>query len=225
MVTTYIFCHDQNFILNSIENTRYDCLGKHYFVFLGFNEVDKIEGLENVIISRNLSDNIENNKHCLQYCGWYSIFKNTSLNSDYIRLIDYDVDILTPNNQTSYDIKSSMGFNFNFYFNTGFPEHHKFNDYIKNKLGFNLQFLIEKHYNKFIQDKWFSIGDVLIKTETFRNFMEWFYPVYLDNNDSNYFAHHFERYLTVYCLLNDIQYEVKENETIHRQLKSHNYYT
>jgi hypothetical protein len=102
--------------------------------------------------------------------------------------------------------------------------YNKFNDYIKNKLGFNVQFLIEKHYNKFMQNKWFSIGDVLIKTETFRNFMEWFYPVYLDNNNSNYFAHHFERYLTVYCLLNDIQYEVKENETIHRQLKSHNYY-
>lgn len=223
-VKTYIFCHDQNFILNSITNKRYKILDSHYYVFLGFNNVEKVRNIENVIISRELNDNIEVDKRCLQYCGWYSLYKNNLLDSDYIRLIDYDVDILKLNNETNFDVKSGMGLDFNFYFDYGFGESENFKNYIKNNYNITTNKLIENYSKKFNQKKWFSIGDVLIKVDIFKNFMEWFYKVYLLNKESKYFAHHFERYLTIYCLLNDIQYEIKNDEVIHRQLKSHNFY-
>lgn len=223
-VETFIFCHDQNFILDSIKNKKYDLIENYYFVFLGFNPSEKIEDLENVIICKNYKDNIEEDAHCLQFTGWYTILKNITLECDYLRLIDYDNDILIWNNKTYFKIKSALSFDFNFYFKIGFPDCDIFQNNVKNLTGLTVDELINKYKNNFIQNEWFSIGDVLIEKNTFKEFMLWMILIYQDIKNMKSFGHHFERYITIFCLINNIEYETKKNEIIHRQLKSHKYY-
>jgi len=58
-VKTYILCHDQNFIVESIKNKKYDQFINYYFVFMGMGDTNNIDEIENVIICKNLDNNIE----------------------------------------------------------------------------------------------------------------------------------------------------------------------
>ena len=51
---TFIFIHDQEILLEYIRVKKFQNLKNLKFVFLGNGNTDKIENLENVIISKNL---------------------------------------------------------------------------------------------------------------------------------------------------------------------------
>lgn len=223
-VTTYIFCHDQDFVIKSIQNKRYSTVGDHFYVFMGAGDVSKISTEKNVIISRNLEKNIEEHKNCLQFCGWKALYDNKLIATDYVRLLDYDVDIIGLKDDMKTEIKSYMGFKFDFYFTFGFGESNKFNKEIYETFGSSIDEMIKTYKTKHNQTNWSSVGGLLMTKNIFENFMKWFEPIYELKKTEHYFSHHFERYFTIFLLLNDVEYEVVHNEAVHRQLKSHNFY-
>jgi len=224
MSKTFVLCHTQDFVINSIKENKYSGFENHYFVFMGMSQTDKIEGIENVIICKNLTENIEEQKNCLQYCGWYALYYNGLIDTDYVRIIDYDIDIVMFNNKTDYKVKSGVGFNYDFYFLNGFGNQNKFISTINEYIGGDINTLINDYSIKFNQYRWFSSIDVLINKQTFFDFMDWFKPIYEKNKNEHYFGMFFERYLNIFLIVKNIDYTITENEIIHKQLKSHGYY-
>ncbi|MEY4572245.1 MAG: hypothetical protein RLZ10_1471, partial [Bacteroidota bacterium] len=93
-IQSFIFCHDQNLILEFISNGKFNNLPNLKFVFLGTElPVDQIENLENVIICRNLPINIEIYPKFTSFTGWYALWKNNLIDADYVNLFEYDVDV------------------------------------------------------------------------------------------------------------------------------------
>ena len=54
--------------------------------------------------------------------------------------------------------------------------------------------------------------------------MEWFKPITEEIKDEYYFGMFFERVLTIFLIINNINYTITENEVTHNQLQSHPYY-
>lgn len=219
---TFVMCHDQNIIFDSVNNELYKDNVK--FLFLGKGEVDKIKSFDDVIICRDLEFNIEEYKNCLQYCAWYAVLKNNLLGDhEYVRFIDYDIDI---NNKISVtkDVKGTIAYDWEYYFYTGFGDSEKFQNHVKEISNKTIFELIETHQTNFGQTKWFSSIDTIMKRQFYFDFMMWFDGLYEKYKNEYYFGMHFERYLTIYCLIKNVDYEISFGETTHKQLKSHNYY-
>lgn len=85
----YVFvCHDQCLIpstLNKIENSK--------LIFVGDKEIDdKLRENKDIIIARDLPNNIEHEKKLLTFTAWYLIVKNNLfLEYDYVCILEYDV--------------------------------------------------------------------------------------------------------------------------------------
>lgn len=223
-VKTYILCHDQNFIVESIKNKKYDHFINYYFVFMGMGDTNNIDELENVIFCKNLDNNIEIQKNCLQYCGWYGLYYNNLIDTDYIRIIDYDLEINDYDNTTESKVKSGIGFSYDFYFIDGFGNSQKFIDISNKQIGKDISAMISEYESKYQQNKWFSSIDVLIDKETFSGFMDWLFPIYEETKDEFYFGMFFERFLTIFLMYKEIEYTISEGKVSHKQLKSHIYY-
>lgn len=224
MTKTFILCHTQDFIIDAIKHNKYSGFMNYHFVFMGMGQIDKIVDLDNVIICRDLTKNIEEQKNCLQYCGWYALYNNGLIDTDYIRIIDYDIDIITANNQTAGKVKSGIGFDYNFYFLEGFGNNTELIKTINEHIGGDIKTLINEYSLNFNQNEWFSSIDVLIDKDVFIEFMVWFKPIYEKSKNEYYFGMFFERYLSVFLIIKNIEYTVIKGEITHKQLKSHKYY-
>jgi hypothetical protein len=222
-IKTYVMCHNQDIIIDCINRGKYNKIGEHKFLFLGFGDTTKIENNDKVIICRNLKNNIEENKNCLQYCAWYAVYNNDLFNDEYIRFIDYDINIIDDFN-VNKKVKGTVGFNNDFYFKGGFGESDKFNNDVINYCGKNIDELIDEYEKKYNITKWFSSIDTTMHIDFFRDFMGWFNSYYSNNKDNFYFGMHFERFLMVYCMYTLTECEITKNETKHEQLMSHIYY-
>lgn len=224
MNDTFILCHDQDLVLSDVVKNTKKITDPFSIVFMGNRSIDKIKDNKKLIVSRDLPHNIEQYKNCLQYCGWYAIFKNNLFNSEYIRLIDYDIIIDRWNNETDNEIKSTIFFNNDFYFCDGFGDSKTFIKNIINFFNYDPNTLAKNYYKRTNNNKWFSSCDVLVKKSVFVEFMGWMDEVFNQQKDNYYFGMHFERYLSIFCMANNIKYECVENESRHLQLQSHSYY-
>jgi len=224
MINTFIFCHDQDIVLDLLNTNKYKDLTSYKIIFLGNRPVDKIETNENVIVSRNLPSNIEQYKNCLQYCGWYAVYKNNLISTSSIRLIDYDVDIDKWVEHSEYKVKGHLCNDLYFYFDDGFGEYFKFRQNILKKTGNTPRELATNFAEKYKIKTWFSAADVLIDTNIFNEFMGWVEGLFEQEKDCYYFGMHFERYLCIFCMYHNIEYECSGGETNHQQLMSHPYY-
>jgi hypothetical protein len=89
----YIVCHDENIILDQIKNNKYKDLPNYKFLFVGDKSYNLIDQHSNVIICRNLKNNIENYPKLCSYTAWYAIAKNKLSNKKYVCILEYDVEI------------------------------------------------------------------------------------------------------------------------------------
>lgn len=222
---TFILCANQSVVLQSLESKKYDDIGDYAFLFLGAGDVSNIESLNNVIVCRNLPNNIEEKPNWLIYTGWYALYHNDLLDGlDKFRVMDYDINIIKFNNETKCDLKSSMGFDFNFHFWYGFGDAYTFITRVEREAGCSFEVLL-KEYTEFCgQTKWFSGIDMLISVKLFNDFMKWFEHLYIESENERFISHHLERWVTIYLMINKIEYEICEGESYHQQLKGHNYY-
>jgi hypothetical protein len=90
---TFIFVHDQQIVLDYIAADKFHDLPDVKYCFLGQRDVDQIEHLDNVIIARNLPNNIEHLPNLVAWTGWYAVLRNGLITADYVNLFEYDVNI------------------------------------------------------------------------------------------------------------------------------------
>jgi hypothetical protein len=91
---TFIFVHDQQIVLDYIAADKFKQLPDVKYCFLGQRPVDLIEHLDNVIIARNLPNNIEHLPNLVAWTGWYAVLRNGFITADYVNLFEYDVNVV-----------------------------------------------------------------------------------------------------------------------------------
>jgi hypothetical protein len=92
--STFIFVHDQQIVLDYIAAGKFSDLPDVKYVFLGMRPTEQIEHLPNVIIARNLPDNIEHFPNLVAWTGWYALVRNNLIKTDLVNLFEYDVNVV-----------------------------------------------------------------------------------------------------------------------------------
>ena len=103
-IQSFAIAHNQEDLLNVLP--FYSQLENFTFIFVGLGDCDKLIDVPEVIIARNLPDNIENYPHLLHLTAYYAIVKNNLIHNDtnYLRLYEYDLSF------TQQDIKNTGDF-------------------------------------------------------------------------------------------------------------------
>lgn len=228
-IETFIFVHDQNIIIDFIDNKKFKNINNFKYVFLGDRDTDKIEHMDNVIIARNFNKNIEQYKKLTAFTGWFLLWENDLIKSDFINLFEYDIIVNDNLDESIYEnitknenIESisyiSIPIN-DYWFLGDNPTSKKLIDSVEKHYNINTREYIKKYPTNM---KIGLTSNQTIKKETFFSYMEWMKPILDDIKDDSMAGHLSERSLPLYVLLNDLERVVLENVMTHFQLDSHN---
>lgn len=226
MMQTFIFVHDQEIVLDFIDAKKFQYLDGLTFVFVGNNPIDKIESIPNVIICRDLKYNLEDYPKLTSFTGWYALWKNNLVTSDKINLFEYDINV--PDNlKNIIDDKLNNGCNILGYIPLGVND---FN-YIQHsrwieKISSSLEKVYKINLKNFIK----SVGAFTtvsvtsnhsMTKKTFEEYMSWIEPMIDEVKTSDYSGHEVERSISLFYLINNLDYCISENTIHHYQFDSH----
>lgn len=86
MHKSFIFAHNRQLIIE--DNDKHTALPNAKYVFLGDEDPD---GLEDIILARDLPFNLEHYNNACAYSGWIALVKNGFIdNEDFVFLFEYD---------------------------------------------------------------------------------------------------------------------------------------
>jgi hypothetical protein len=191
-------CHDigsVKFTLNSDKNA--------HIIFVGDKSVvyDAILNNPNIIIARNLPNNIEHEKKLLTFTAWYLIVKNNLFpDYDFFTVLEYDVVLDKGFKQNldnelasnEFDVISFNHFMWSFLMNVELSvcEH-----FVQLK---NINF--RDVYSKIHQNGWYPTTNQCIKKQVLIDFVNWYYPDYLEikNKDLHRLSWYHERMFSVF---------------------------
>lgn len=227
-LSTFVFVHDQEIILEQITSQALKNLEPFTYVFIGLKETDKIEKLDNVIIAKHLEYNLEQyNTNFLSFTGWYTLWKNGLLKTDYFNLFEYDVtiasnfyEIVQPAIETGYD------------FNGYIPRSVNLESYTDDRFAGKLIESIKKHYNIDIvnivkanpETNWSSTSNSTFQVNAFNSFMLWFEKLIDDLKEDRMAGHYHERAISYFHILFNQKINFTTEILEHHFLNSHKSY-
>lgn len=228
-LSTYIFAHDQNIILDYIKNNKFNHLDSLYYVFVGNRPSDKISSMSNVIIANKLPLNIEHIPKLVSFTGWYALIENNLIDSEYVNLFEYDVNLSQnfPDKNKSLIDKDPDAIG---YFN--FPSQHPLfiqdQTYsgplikdIKNKTNIDMFELVNKYLSKNPNLLWQTTSNSTWKTKILKNYVEWA-KQFIDILSKFEFAGHaIERSISFFYYINKLNVSLTSGLMEHLQLNSH----
>jgi hypothetical protein len=89
---TFIFCHDAEIVKNCINEGRFDLFDDCRWVMLGPRDFSSIAHIPDLIIARDLPDNIEHHRNLVAWTGWYALARNGYIHKgDIVNLFEYDL--------------------------------------------------------------------------------------------------------------------------------------
>jgi hypothetical protein len=229
LLETFIFIHDQNLIVEFEKTNKFSRLKKYKYVFLGKNPTDKIEGMDNVIISRNYTDNIEQYPLFTSYTGWYCLWKNNLITTDYVNLFEYDTLLSAEieKHQTeickqNIDMIGYVPFPMS---NFHFVKNPKWNEnilpLIKDLYNIDLIEYFDNILMKNPNSLWSSTSNTTFKKDVFIEYMEWFYPIGVKIKETETCGHAHERSITYFSHIKNKKLLLTNGLLKHLQLDSH----
>lgn len=224
-IKSFIFVHDKKIILDYIRQKKFSELQNLNFVFLGYGDVQQIQNLPNVIISRNLPINLENYPKLTSFTGWYAIWKNNLyLDSDYINLFEYDINLSSQFNQKLYD-----NFNHDLIGYVKMNVHRveifktpNFCNLLIDSVKKTYDIDVFNHINKLHPNQEISMtSNHTMKVGLFNNYMKWVEPLIDQIKSSKFSGHQIERSVPLFNILHNCNFTIIENILEHLQLDSH----
>ena len=223
---TFVFLHEQQILIDFKKTGKFENIDNLKFVFLGNNPYDQIENLEDVIIARNYSDNIEEwNKNLLAYSGWYLLWKNNLINSNFVNLLEYDI-LIDPNFSSivKENIKTTTKYigyvpliTSDYWFLSDPP------------ICVPLLGSIKKHYDidfiQYMSERPVTTVNVTtnqsMSIDTFNSFMKWMEPILEDIKEEKFAGHMPERSFPLFCLYNNLEGILLSDILKHYQMNTH----
>ena len=200
------------------------------YVFLGIGDTDKIKGRSDIVIARDLPDNIEQYPKFCAFTGWYALWKNNLIQTDYFNLLEYDIEIKGDFNGISTDCINKK---YEFIGYVPLSMYHAFinlPEYLANIIP-----SIKKHYNIEInqivrsackKDKrieWSSTSNSTWSVALFNEYMIWFDKLIDDLKDNSMSGHAHERSISFFHLIHDSKVFLIKGLIKHFMLNSTNY--
>ena len=223
--------HDQDLLL------AYEAEGKFsktkssiIYLFVGLGDTDKITDLPNVVIARNLANNIENYKYLVDFTAWYAIARNQIETCDYVSLLQYDVSIsedFTEKSLTALDsnrdaivgyVPLEMGDRNFIRDNMGFKP---LEIACKNIYGIEISPLLKSHIKLAHDKKWPTTNNVAMHRHTLEDFVRWFTPLAMSMGNEKSAGHAFERAIKLYSILSGRSNVYLGDVLSHFQMNSH----
>lgn len=228
-VSTFIFVHDQDIILDFIEKNRFKDLEDFTYVLLSNRPTDKITHLNNVIIAKDFQNNIEQYPKFTSFTGWYILWKYDLIKTEYVNLFEYDINYHSEFNTILDDLLlNSPDFVGYFPMSLKDPVYIQMGQYslpliesIKKKTGVNVNFLIINQILKDNNSIWSSSSNSTWKTEKFYSYMEWMNNFIDDIKDDNFCGHMHERSLSMFYYIHNLNVIMTNGLMSHFQLNTH----
>jgi hypothetical protein len=230
-IETFIFVHDEQIILEFLKVKKFSSLPNLKYVFLGNKSVEKVKDLDNIIIARDLKYNMEEYPKFTSFTGWYALWKNNLINSDYVNLFEYDINIKDELPDRIENIINENSPDFIGYQPLSLTAF----DYISNiRWVSDIIPSIKKHYdvdiydlvNKIIQNKeyggvWSCTSNSTFSRQSFIEYMTWFEKLISDLKDTQTCGHAHERSTSFFCFIHKKNISIIHNLMSHFQLDSH----
>jgi len=225
-IQSFIFVHDQDILLEKIKSNVFSCLENVIYVFVGNKDVNKIENYSNVIICRNLPQNIENYPKLTSFTGWYALWKNNLINSDYINLFEYDIDISENFNMLFFEefIKDNEIIGYIPYnvHSPSFLGHPEVSEDLVKSISKNYHIDSYNYVKSLPQNVLCSLtSNHTFSRKAFIHYMNWVEPLIDDIKNSPKAGHQIERSIPLFYILNNIKTIIVPNILHHYQLNSH----
>ena len=227
-ISTYIFVHNQDIILKNDKTGKFNNLPDKKYVFLGKKEIDKIDSRDDVIVARNLKHNIEQYPKFCSFTGWYALWKNNLIQSEYVHLFEYDIKI---KDKFYSEVEKAIIQNPEFIGYVPLPVEFSFiND---GQYLCNIFNLIKKKYNTdaelLLKDicqnrkhlEWSSTSNSTFLTNTFNQYMEWFGGIMYEIGEDKMCGHAHERSISMFYMLFNKKIVITKYLITHYFLNSH----
>ena len=228
-ISTFIFAHNQKIILEYKKNEKFKNLPEVKYVLVGKNSYDLVDNMEDVIIAQKFDNNIEDYPRFTSYTGWYILWKNNFIKTDYINLFEYDINV-KPNMTGLFTKIQKSDFDFIGYLPMSIKEpcylldRRWTNDMIESiKKNYNLD--MDNFFTMFIKNNpnsnWSSTSNSTFTKEHFEKYMCWFENIFVDLKNSEFPGHAHERSISFYYFLNKLKVAIFPGFIDHFQLNSH----
>jgi len=226
---TFIFCHDQNIIIQYEETNKFKSFTDFKYVFLGNRDIDKIENNPKVIIARNLEYNIEQYKELCSFSGWYALWKNGFITKKYVNLFEYDIIVDSNFEQIlSKFIKDKINMigyvpvrcdNYHFIDNPQWVT--QLFKAIKEKYRIDSEKVIRNIMKQNPDMYWSSTSNSTMSLKFFQDYMKWFEPMIETIVESKTAGGDHERSISFFYILNKIPILLTNGIIKHFQMDSH----
>lgn len=228
-VQTFIFCHDQDIILEYEKSKKFSELTDYKYVFLGNRDHEKLKNNNKVIIAKNLPYNIEHHKELCSFTGWYALWKNNLINKKFVNLFEYDIILCKEYEQiiskVIYESPQMIGYipfpcnNFHFIDNTKWVDtlFKAITEVYKIDFEKTLRILMKKNQNL----HWSSTSNSTMRYDFFEEYMKWFEPMIEIVAESKTAGGGHERSISFFYFLNNIPIVLTNGLIKHFQMDSH----
>ena len=223
----FIVCHDQNIIVEYESTNKFKSLPLYRYLFVGSGSVDLIKNNLKVIICRELKDNIEEFKYLVSFTAWYVLVKNDIIKTQYISILEYDVDLSQDFYQKNLDCLRRNSDSFIGY--VVWPLTSPLFLYathwhplaIEHVYGFNIKELVYKHIEITKKNSWCSTTNCTLNIDNLKIFVDWFIPVTEMFKTYPLGAHVHERAIKTYAIIYNKKTFYIPGVLLHQQKKSH----
>ena len=222
--------HSQDLLLDYEAANKFAGQSPVTYLFVGMGAVDKLAGLGNVIIARDLPDNIENMKFLVDFTSWYACVQNNLLEDGLVSLIQYDVSIQSDFSEVSQralagNLDGILGYspvemrNRNFIRdNMGFAP---LRDACRTVYGIDVKAVLNTFMKHGPDPMWPATNNVAMHTDTLRDFVRWFTPLAHAMGNEKPVGHSFERAIKLFAVLTARTTTYDTSVLSHFQLNSH----
>lgn len=207
-------CHDNSSIEHVLSHG-------HYIIFVGDKEIkDEYRNNPNIIIAKELVNNIETEWKLLTFTAWYAIIKNNLfIEYEYICILEYDVILNDFENQLYKTCKKSHDL-------ISFIASEK--KFLKIDINYEvcINYLIKNGFSEYdynILNVWASSTNHCIKRPILEDFVNWYYPscLFIKDHDPKKLGYYHERIFAIYCFNKKYDHCYISNILRHLQLVSH----
>ena len=231
-ISTFMFCHDQNIIKKYIETKKFDEIKNLTYIYVGNGEVNLLKEYDDVIIARDFEDNLEQYPNFTAFTGWYLLWKNDLIKTDYVNLVEYDIEVVDEYNVYLENIVTKDPKIIS-YIPTSMLNYHFINnpDWVTTIFkGINEKYKvnINKKINDIINNTpnknqliWGSTSNMIFHKEIFNHYMKWFDPLIEYMKDDKNAGHGFERSVTFFSLMKNVPVSYLPKVLNHIQMDSH----
>lgn len=222
----FVVVHEQDLLLECEQDRRFSDIPRLRYVFVGMRPTDKLTGRSDVVIARDLADNIEQFPNLLSFTGWYAVAQNNLATARYVSLLEYDVKV-APDfvGQTLSALRTNDGFVGYVPFPLSHPMYLHATPWLISALAavhqIDVAALIYDYLAAGGSDQWSATTNASMSAVHLRAFVDWLLPVTCVYRHDPIGAHVHERTLNVFCLLHGLDSQCLSGLLTHAQRRSH----